>query len=189
MASATGHPGPSVRNGERPQRTRSHLRCALCFAMNPGYMNATRPPNGLVPTGSASACDAITSSAIEPSGRHSAASAGVAQIRCDMNLAAAADDFQHSELADGAVVARPLLFVDFDNAVAVDRGSSSHESGISLTPRLGLARPASTAVPGGARTRHGSPAGADCGIECTYKAILDSPTSSGSSSVTSPTLI
>ena len=78
--------------GRTPQRTPSHLRCAISFAMSPSYTNATvgRRPSSLL--GSGSACVAITTSAVERSERSTAARAGIAQTRAPRDLAAAADD-------------------------------------------------------------------------------------------------
>ncbi len=64
----------------------------MSFAMSPSYTHATvgRRPSSIL--GSGSACVAITTSAVERSGRSTAARAGVAQIRGDRELAAAADE-------------------------------------------------------------------------------------------------
>lgn len=76
--------------GRTPQRTPSHLRCAASFAMSPSVTNATvgRRPSSLL--GSASACEAITTSGVERSERSTAAHAGVARILADREFAAAA---------------------------------------------------------------------------------------------------
>ena len=67
----------------------------MSFAMSPSYTNATvgRRPGSLL--GSASACETITSSAVERSERSTAARAGIAQTRGARDLAAAADEIHY----------------------------------------------------------------------------------------------
>ena len=65
----------------------------MYFAVSPGYTNATRGRAVSLP-GSASACEAVTTSAVETSGRSTAAHAGIAQTHGPPDLAAAADETQ-----------------------------------------------------------------------------------------------
>ena len=64
----------------------------MSFAMSPGYTkhNAQPPAGSLM--GSASACEPMTTYAVERSERSTAARAGIAQTRGGPDLAAAADD-------------------------------------------------------------------------------------------------
>ena len=65
--------------GRTPQRTPSHLRSAMSFAISPGYPNAmVRRLSGSL-LGSASTCEATTTSAVERSERSTAARAGIAE--------------------------------------------------------------------------------------------------------------
>ena len=82
--------------GRIPERTPSHLRCAMSFAISPGYTNTTVGRRAASLLGSASSCEAITTSAVERSERSTAAHAGVAQTRGGPDLAAAADENEAS---------------------------------------------------------------------------------------------
>jgi hypothetical protein len=69
------------------------MRCAVSFAMSRGYANATRGRRaGSVPAGSASACDAITTSAVVALKWSTAARAVVAQELGNPDPAVATDD-------------------------------------------------------------------------------------------------
>jgi hypothetical protein len=107
--------------GRPPERTPSHLRCAMSFAISPGYTNTTvgRRAGSLV--GSASSGEAITTSAAERSERSTAAHAGIALTRGGPDLAAAADDFHQSRDRSGIGPPRVADLVHLARLVRLDR--------------------------------------------------------------------
>ena len=64
----------------------------MSFAMSPGCTNATVGRRAGSLLGSASACEAVTTSVVERSERWTAARSGIAQTRGAPELAAAADE-------------------------------------------------------------------------------------------------
>lgn len=84
----------------------------MTFAMSPGYTTTTvgRRAGSLVRP--ASACEAITTSAVERSERSTAARAGVAQSYGAPKLAAAADESRNTGEVD-----RPLLLLSVAEVV------------------------------------------------------------------------
>ena len=80
--SITGHPGPSARNGEQSQRAQSQMTCAMPFAMNPGYTNATRGRrSGSLPGGQRGLVRPSQTRQVMTSGHLTDARAGIAQMR------------------------------------------------------------------------------------------------------------